>query len=47
MTRDSLTWAAKRGDLVALEAALRSGDKVDSADSQAGLLFFMRLITAM
>ena len=40
MTADSLIWAAKRGDLVALETAIRSGANVNSEDSQGWTALF-------
>jgi len=40
MTADSLIWAAKRGDLVALETAIRSGANVNSKDSQGWTALF-------
>jgi ankyrin repeat protein len=40
MTTDSLIWAAKRGDLVALETALRSGANVNGEDSQGWTALF-------
>jgi ankyrin repeat protein len=40
MTGDSLIWAAKRSNLVALEAAIRSGANVNSADSQGWTALF-------
>lgn len=40
MVADSLIWAAKRGDLAALEAAIRSGANVNGEDSQGWTALF-------